>query len=45
MRNIIGIMGRKLNLFGNLCGMEETTPVKNIIFGIMERTCKRGRPN
>jgi len=44
--NFVGvILERKLNLFGHICRIEDTRQVKNVVFGIMEGTSRRGRPN
>jgi len=35
----------KLNLLGHICRMEDTRLVKNVVYGIMVGTSRRGRPN
>jgi len=39
------ILERKLNLFDHICRMEDTRLVKDVVFGITEGICRRGRPN
>ena len=45
-RNIVQlILERKLSLFGHICRMEDNRLVKRVVFGIMDGTNVRGRPN
>jgi len=46
MENIMQkLIGRKLGLFGHICRMHNNRKIKELMFGRMEGTNKRGRPN
>ena len=38
------VMGRKLNLFGHICRMEDSRLVKKVMLGGIEGQNRRGRP-
>ncbi len=38
------IMKRKLALFGHICRMEDNRKIKNVMFGMLDGSGKRGRP-
>jgi len=39
------MLERKFNLFSDICRMEDTILVKNVVFDKMKRAARRGRPN